>query len=104
MVHCNLSRTPVDTESKLGVDCATETCWLRNLLRELHTPLSSVTLVNCDNVYVVDLSSNPVQQQRMKHIEMDIHFVRDLIVACKVLVLHVPSRYQYMDIFTKGLP
>ncbi|GJZ13206.1 ribonuclease H-like domain-containing protein [Tanacetum coccineum] len=143
MVHCNLSRTPVDTESKLGADSTSsycvflgnnllswsskrqsttlsrssveaeyfgvvnavaETCWLRNLLRELHTPLSSVTLVNCDNVYVVDLSSNPVQQQRTKHIEIDIHFVRDLVVACKVLVLHVPSRYQYTDIFTKGLP
>ncbi|GJW26651.1 ribonuclease H-like domain-containing protein [Tanacetum coccineum] len=47
-----------------------ETCWLRNLLRELHTPLSSATLVYCDNVRV----------------------------------LHVPSRYQYADIFTKVLP
>ncbi|GKA01579.1 hypothetical protein Tco_0674244 [Tanacetum coccineum] len=28
----------------------TETAWLRNLLRELHTPLLYVTLVYCDNV------------------------------------------------------
>ncbi|GKE49936.1 ribonuclease H-like domain-containing protein [Tanacetum coccineum] len=99
-----LSRSSVEAEYFGVVNAVAETCWLRNLLRELHTPLSSVTLVNCDNVYVVDLSSNPVQQQRTKHIEIDIHFVRDLIVACKVLVLHVPSRYQYMGIFTKGLP
>ncbi|GJR16751.1 ribonuclease H-like domain-containing protein [Tanacetum coccineum] len=46
-----------------------ETCWLRNLLREFHTPLCSATLVYCDNVRV----------------------------------LHVPSSYQYADIFTKGL-
>ncbi|GKD40809.1 ribonuclease H-like domain-containing protein [Tanacetum coccineum] len=52
-----------------------ETCWLRNLLRELHTPLSSATLVYCDNVSFVYLSFNPVQQQRTKHIEIDIHFV-----------------------------
>nr|GEX66309.1 retrovirus-related Pol polyprotein from transposon TNT 1-94 [Tanacetum cinerariifolium] len=26
-----------------------ETCWIRNLLRELHTPLSSATIVYCDN-------------------------------------------------------
>ncbi|GKE69482.1 ribonuclease H-like domain-containing protein [Tanacetum coccineum] len=43
-----------------------KTCWLRNLLRELHTPLSSATLVYCDNVSVVYLSSNPIQHQRMK--------------------------------------
>ncbi|GKA02955.1 ribonuclease H-like domain-containing protein [Tanacetum coccineum] len=69
-----------------------ETCWLRNLLRELHTPLSSATLVYCDNVSAVYLSCNPVQHQRTKHIEIDIHFVCDL-VAGEVQVLHVPFRY-----------
>ncbi|GJT26729.1 ribonuclease H-like domain-containing protein [Tanacetum coccineum] len=77
-----------------------ETCWLRNLLRELHTPLSSATLIYYDNVSAVYLSSNPVQHQRTKHIEIDIHFVRDLVAAGQVRVLHVPSRYQYADIFT----
>ncbi|GJS16660.1 ribonuclease H-like domain-containing protein [Tanacetum coccineum] len=42
-----------------------ETCWLRNLLRELHTHLSSATLVYCDNTSAVYFSSNPVQQQRL---------------------------------------
>ncbi|GJT05065.1 regulatory protein NPR3-like protein, partial [Tanacetum coccineum] len=57
-----------------------ETCWLRNLPRELHTHLSSAMLVYCDNVSVVYLSSNSVQHQHMKHIEIDIHFVRDLVI------------------------
>nr|GEX90041.1 ribonuclease H-like domain-containing protein [Tanacetum cinerariifolium] len=56
-----------------------ETCWLRNLSRELDTPLSSATLVYCDNVSAVYLSCNPVQHQCTKHIEIDIHFVRDLV-------------------------
>ncbi|GJS93608.1 ribonuclease H-like domain-containing protein [Tanacetum coccineum] len=81
-----------------------ETCWLCNLLRELHTPLSFDTLVYCDNVSAVYLSCNPVQHQRTKHIEIGIHFVRDLVAAGQVRVLHVPSRYQFADIFTKCLP
>ncbi|GJZ92722.1 ribonuclease H-like domain-containing protein [Tanacetum coccineum] len=56
-----------------------ETAWLRNLLRELHTPLLTATLVYCDNVSVVYLSANPVQHQRTKHIEIDIYFVRDMV-------------------------
>ncbi|GKA61984.1 ribonuclease H-like domain-containing protein, partial [Tanacetum coccineum] len=89
----------------LGVaNAVAETCWLRNLLHELYTPLSSATLVYYDNVSALYLSSNPVQHQRTKHIEIDIHFIRDLVAAGHVRVLHVPSRYQYADIFTKGLP
>ncbi|GJZ20220.1 hypothetical protein Tco_0556810 [Tanacetum coccineum] len=39
-----------------------------------------------------------------KIFEIDIHFVRDMVKAGYVRVLHVPSRFQYADIFTKGLP
>nr|GEX17440.1 ribonuclease H-like domain-containing protein [Tanacetum cinerariifolium] len=65
-----LSRSSVEAEYRGVTNAVAETCWLRNLLRELHTSLSSATLVYFDNVRV----------------------------------LHVPSRYQYANIFTKGLP
>ncbi|GJU20064.1 ribonuclease H-like domain-containing protein [Tanacetum coccineum] len=93
-----------EAEYRGVANAVAETCWIRNLLRELHTPLSSATIVYCDNVSAVYLSSNPVQHQRTKHIEIDIHFVRDLVATGQVRVLHVPSRFQYADIFTKGLP
>nr|GFC61001.1 ribonuclease H-like domain-containing protein [Tanacetum cinerariifolium] len=74
-----------------------ETAWLRNLLRELHSPLSTPTLVYCDNVSAVYLSANPIQHQRMKHIEIDIHFVRNMVQTGHIRVLHVPSRYQVLN-------
>ncbi|GJV64960.1 ribonuclease H-like domain-containing protein [Tanacetum coccineum] len=93
------------TSEYCGVaNAVVETCWLRNLLRELHTHLSFATLVYCDNVSAVYLSSNQVQHQCTKHIEIDIHFVRDLVAAGQIRVLHVQSRYQYADIFTNELP
>ncbi|GJW10368.1 ribonuclease H-like domain-containing protein [Tanacetum coccineum] len=99
-----LSRSSAEAEYRGVANAVAETCWLRNLLRELHTPLSSATLVYCDNVSAFYLSCNPVQHQRTKHIEIDIHFIRDLVAVGQVRVLHVPSRYQYADIFTKWLP
>ncbi|GKB97949.1 ribonuclease H-like domain-containing protein [Tanacetum coccineum] len=99
-----LSRSSAEAEYRGVANVVAETAWIRNLLRELHTPLFTATLVYCDNVSAVYMSTNPVQLQRTKHIEIDIHFVRDMVVRGQVRVLHVPFRYQYADIFTKGLP
>nr|GEW13418.1 hypothetical protein [Tanacetum cinerariifolium] len=98
-----LSRSSAEAEYRGVANAVAETCWLRNLLRELHTPLSSAMLVYCDNVSAVYLSCNLVQHQRTKHIEIDIHFVRDLVATGQVRVLPVPFRYQFADFFTKGL-
>ncbi|GKE52089.1 ribonuclease H-like domain-containing protein, partial [Tanacetum coccineum] len=82
-----LSHSSVEVEYRGVANVVAETCWLRNLLRELHTPLSSATLVYCDNVSAVYLSCNPVQHQRTKHIEIDIHFVRDLVAVGLTMVI-----------------
>ncbi|GJW97226.1 ribonuclease H-like domain-containing protein [Tanacetum coccineum] len=102
--HVTLSRSSAEAEYRGVVNVVAETAWIQNLLLELHTPLSTATLVFCDNVSAVYLSTNPVQHQRTKHIEIDIHFVREYVASGQVRVLHVPSRFQYADIFTKGLP
>jgi hypothetical protein len=49
------------------------------------------------------MSSNPVQHQRTKHIEIDLHFVREKVALGDVHILHVPTTSQYANIFTKGL-
>ncbi|GJV25719.1 ribonuclease H-like domain-containing protein [Tanacetum coccineum] len=73
-----LSHSSAEAEYHGVANAVAETCWLRNLLRELHSPLSSATLVYYDNI--------------------------NLVAARHVRVFHVPSRYQFSDIFTKGLP
>ncbi|GJV68359.1 ribonuclease H-like domain-containing protein [Tanacetum coccineum] len=74
-----LSQRNAEAAYRGVANAVAETYWLRNLLTALHTPLSSATLVYRDNVSAVYLSYNLVR------------------------VLHVSSRYQYANIFTKGL-
>ncbi|GJZ57761.1 ribonuclease H-like domain-containing protein, partial [Tanacetum coccineum] len=88
-----LSRSCAEAEYRGVANVVAETVWLFNLLRELHSPLSTATLVYCDNVSAVYLSVNPVQHQWTKHIEIDIHFIRDMVTAGQVRVLHVLSRF-----------
>nr|GEU75131.1 ribonuclease H-like domain-containing protein [Tanacetum cinerariifolium] len=102
--QATLSHSSVEAEYRGIANVVAETAWIGNLLCGLHTPLFTANLVYCDNVSIVYMSANPVQHQRTKHIEIDIHFVRDFVAPGQVRVLHVPSRFQYAGIFTKGLP
>ena len=99
-----VSRSSAEAEYRVVANDVAEACWLRQLLQELHSPLTSSTLVYCDNVSAVYLSTNPVQHQRTKHVEIDLHFVRERVAIGDVRVLHVPTTSQFADIFTKGLP
>ncbi|GKC64977.1 ribonuclease H-like domain-containing protein [Tanacetum coccineum] len=99
-----LSHSSTKAEYRGVANAVVETSWLHNIFQELHSPLHSATVVYCDNVSAVYLSSNRMQHQHMKHIEIDIHFVQGQVAIGQVHVLHVPLRYQFVDIFTKGLP
>jgi hypothetical protein len=80
-----------------------QTVWL-NLFGYINcTYLSKATMVYCDNISATYLSTNPMQHQRTKHIEIDLHFVRDRVALGEARVLHVPTSSQYTNIFTKGL-
>jgi len=99
-----VSRSSAEAEYRAVANAVAEVTWLRQLLSELHSPLHKTTLVYCDNISAVYMSSNPVQHQRTKHVEIDLHFVRERVALGDVRVLHVPTTSQFADIFTKGLP
>jgi hypothetical protein len=96
-------RSSAEAEYRVVANDVTEACCLRQLLQELHAPLSKNTLIYCDNVSVIYLSTNPVQHQRTKHVKIDLRFIRERIDIGDVRVLRVPTTSQFVDISTKGL-
>ncbi|XP_066333437.1 uncharacterized mitochondrial protein AtMg00810-like [Miscanthus floridulus] len=99
-----VSRSSAEAEYRVVANGVAEASWLQQLLQELHHPLQTSSLVYCDNISAVYLSSNPIQHQRTKHVEIDLHFVRERVAIGAVRVLHVPTTSQFADVFTKGLP
>jgi hypothetical protein len=99
-----ISHSSVDAEYRVVANSMAEACWLRQLLQELHAPLSKSTLVYCDNISTVYLSTNPIQHQHMKHVEIDLHFIRECVAIGDARILHILTTSQFADIFTNGLP
>jgi hypothetical protein len=98
-----VSRSSAEAEYGVVANAFVEVSWPCQLLAELHVPLPKTSLVYCDNINVVYMSSNHVQHQCTKHVEIDLHFVQEKVALGVVRVLHVSTTSQFADIFTKGL-
>nr|GEV26335.1 ribonuclease H-like domain-containing protein [Tanacetum cinerariifolium] len=62
-----LSRSNAKAKYRGVANAVAETCWIRNLLRELHTPLSSATIVYCDNTHMVHIITSSYLIQYQHH-------------------------------------
>ena len=60
-------------------------------------------IVYCDNSSAIDISKNPIQHFKTKHIDIRYHFIRDLVERKIVALEYIPAERQNADIFTKPL-
>jgi len=74
-----VARSSTEVEYRALANAASETIWLSTLFKELAFPIQDSPLLLCDNLGATHLSFNPVNHSCMKHIQIDLHFVRDLV-------------------------
>ncbi|XP_068634566.1 uncharacterized mitochondrial protein AtMg00810-like [Aristolochia californica] len=98
-----VSRSSCESEYHALALTAAELLWLTHLLRDLQVSIPERPLLLCDNKNALFLSSNLVVHKRDKHVELDIHFLRELVVAGKIRTQYVLSHLQVVDIFTKSV-
>ena len=60
-------------------------------------------VVYCDNTSAINISKNPVQHSRTKHIDIHHHFIRELVENKTVVIEHVATKNQLVDIFRKAV-
>ncbi|WMV29256.1 hypothetical protein MTR67_022641, partial [Solanum verrucosum] len=99
-----VSRSSAEAEYRSVAHGTAELSWLLALLGDLHIQLSSPSIIYCDNISSIYLAHNPVHHARTKHIEIDIHFVREKVASGVLQVRYVPSADQLADLLTKSLP
>ncbi|XP_068344266.1 uncharacterized protein [Pyrus communis] len=98
-----VSRSSTEAEYRAMSTTSAELDWIQQLLKFMHISPTPAPVLFCDNLSTIALSFNPVQHQWTKHIEIDVHFVREQVAQKQLLVQFVSSREQFADILTKGL-
>ena len=82
--------------------CCTQLPWMKKLLHDYGIPQDTMC-VFCDNTNAINLSKNPVQHSKSKHIEIRYYFIRDLVEDKFVCLEFIHTDNQKADIFTKPL-
>jgi histone deacetylase 1/2 len=102
--QATVSRSSTESKYKVIANATTELMWVEALLKELGVRQSSPPVLWCDNIGATYVSFNPVFHVRTKHIEVNLHFVRERVAQKLLQVRFVSSKDQPADIFTKPLP
>jgi len=98
-----IARSFKEAEYRALANAASETLWLQILITELGLSFPQPSMLLCDNLGAIQLSFNLVNHARMKHIQIDLHFVRDLVSQGCLQVRHVHTHNQLVDFLTKPL-
>ena len=83
-------------------DTSRQLLWIKSLMSELGIDLSPIPLFG-DNQGSIFLASNPVQEKRIKHIDLRYHFIRNVVQNKRVELFFIEGASNPADLFTKNL-
>ncbi|BBH08832.1 hypothetical protein Prudu_021148 [Prunus dulcis] len=98
----SVSRSSTEAEYRALANTAADLSWIRQVLLDLKLFLPNAPTMYCDNLSALALSSNPVYHSRIKHLDIDFHFVREKVQRKDLIVQYIPTEEQIADVFTKG--
>jgi hypothetical protein len=65
--------------------------------------VNAPVVIYCDNMSTILIANNSIYHARTKHIEVHYHFIKEKVLAKEIDLIHVNTKDQVADIFTKAL-
>lgn len=84
-------RSLVESKYKSITSLTCELVWLKYLLEDLQAIHLQLTLLYWDNQVALQITANLIFHERMKHIEIDSHTMRERIQSSLIKTTHVYS-------------
>ncbi|WJX42094.1 hypothetical protein P8452_29365 [Trifolium repens] len=85
------------------VEGVKEAIWLKGMIGEMGISQGCVK-IHCDSQSASHLANHQVYHERTKHIDIRLHFVRDMIETKEIMVEKIATEENPADMFTKSLP
>ena len=86
-----VTRSSVEVEFRSMAHIACDLKWIKNLLQELHMTFNEPLTMFCDNQAATHIAKNPLYHERTKYIEVDCHFIREMMMKGEVCTLYIKS-------------
>lgn len=99
-----MARSSTEAEYRSLAQTTCELIWLQNLMCDLGIFLKNPPLLWYDNIGATYLASNPVFHQKMKHIDLDYHFVHEHVVNKSLRIAFISTKDRTTDALIKPLP
>lgn len=96
-----LSTTEAELMALCQVSC--EVVWILNLLNSVDVKVQEPVTVYEDNQPCISVTEEPRKHKRMKHVEIQNFFVRELVQNGRIQLKYLPTEDQLADVMTKGL-
>ena len=97
-----VSLSMAEAEYIIAGSCYMQLLPMKKLLHDYGITQDTMCVL-CDNTSAINLSKNPVQYSKSKHIEIRYHFIRDLVEDKIVWLEFINTDNQKVDVFTKPL-
>ncbi|GJW35938.1 ribonuclease H-like domain-containing protein [Tanacetum coccineum] len=98
-----LSKSSTKAEYRAFASVTSEVIWVLKILKDLNIENLLPVKLHCDSNSAIKIATNHVFHEITKHLEIDLHFVREKILKGVVETVKVDSANQIADILTKGL-
>jgi len=100
--QATISLSTAEAEYIADKSCCTQLLWMKKLLCDSGFNQDTM-VIHYDNTSAINISKNPVQYSRTKHIDILHHCIRDLVESKEVALIFIPTENQLADILTKPL-
>ncbi|KAL0745047.1 hypothetical protein Bca101_100892 [Brassica carinata] len=97
-----VSCSSAEAEYRAMLKLTNELVWIKGILKHLEIDQATPMTMHCDNQAAIHIASNSVFHERTKHIEVDCHKVRQMIILGVILPCYTRSEDQLADVFTKA--